>query len=174
MRALIVSDTHGAAGELQKVYEFYKAKADFFIHCGDSEQNASDAEMVPFIAVKGNCDFKEAGYEEEHIHNQDGLKWFITHGHLYQIKMSPLPLKYRAEEIGADIVCFGHTHHAVSFKDGKTVYINPGSIGVPKKPAVPTYCLADWDPDAHRLSVRLMTLDHQEIEEHRADYILNN
>ncbi len=174
MKVLIVSDTHGQSEKLRNVYSFYEKKMDLFIHCGDSEQHAEEAEMKPFYSVKGNCDGADAGYKDNELINQSGLTWLITHGHLYNVKSTPLPLKFKAEETDADIVCFGHTHHAAAFKEGKTVYINPGSIGVPKSPAVPTYSIAEWIPSARRLTIRLMTLEHQELEDYRVVYILEN
>jgi putative phosphoesterase len=89
--------------------------------------------------VKGNCDWEDV--PEEIIWEGGGLKFLVTHGHRYRVKFSPLPLRFRAEEAGADIVCFGHSHFPFCEKVGSVLMINPGSISSPRGYLHPTYAV---------------------------------
>ncbi len=63
-----------------------------------------------------------------------GKKIFLTHGDLYGVKYGTERLGYAAEERGADIVLFGHTHipHEEYISAQKPYYLfNPGSISSP-------------------------------------------
>jgi putative phosphoesterase len=56
----------------------------------------------------------------------DGLKIFLTHGHVYDMNSENVYEK-------GEILLHGHTHllTSVTFGDGN-VYINPGSVSIPK------------------------------------------
>ena len=43
-----------------------------------------------------------------------------------------MTLAYRAEEVGADVVCFGHSHVIGVEKLNATLFINPGSLKSPR------------------------------------------
>ena len=67
----------------------------------------------------------------------------ITHGHLFNVKMTLFNVSLKAEEEKANIICFGHTHAAGSeLIDGK-LYINPGSIRQPRGRKEKTYAILD-------------------------------
>ena len=51
--------------------------------------------------------------------------------HEYGVKMSPLRLRYRAEELGVDVALFGHTHWVFYENLNGIIYLNPGSVGSP-------------------------------------------
>jgi putative phosphoesterase len=72
-----------------------------------------------------------------------GLRIFVTHGHRYRVKFTPLPVKYRAEETGASICCFGHSHVPFCEKVGDVLLINPGSIAQPRGFLHPTYAVLE-------------------------------
>ena len=58
------------------------------------------------------------------------VKAFITHGHLYNVKLGRLDsLVYAAQEQGAKIAMFGHTHEADYEEMGGVKLINPGTAG---------------------------------------------
>lgn len=61
----------------------------------------------------------------------DGYKIFVTHGHLYDEN-----LKWVGEQ---DAVLFGHIHIPVAEKINGLLYLNPGSISLPKMESVPSY-----------------------------------
>lgn len=61
----------------------------------------------------------------------EGFKVLICHGHTYAVKMSYLSLEYGAQEKGADLVMFGHTHRVFYDIHNGLYMFNPGSIGAP-------------------------------------------
>jgi len=141
---LIVSDSHGLTEEVQTVKERHKDEVDAMIHCGDSELEFDADEMKDYQKVRGNCDFDDR-YPEDIDLDVAGMKFLATHGHLYRIKTTLMPLSYRAEEVGADIVCFGHSHMAAAEKVDHRLFINPGSIRLPRGITEKTYAIASWN-----------------------------
>ncbi|CDQ18221.1 hypothetical protein SAMN05192559_10231 [Halobacillus karajensis] len=142
-KILIVSDTHGLKKEVNAIKERH-ADVDAMIHCGDSELSFDSNELEGFYYAKGNCDF-EREMQEEQILQVGELTFIVTHGHLYQVKMTLIPLSYRAEEVGAQVACFGHSHIAGAEKVGDTLFINPGSARLPRDRKEPTYAILEWD-----------------------------
>jgi putative phosphoesterase len=139
MKILIISDSHGLEEELLQINKLYEKDVQLMVHCGDSELPYDHSALNGFKVVKGNCDF-DPMFPNQVVHEVNGLRLFATHGHLYNVKMSLMNLMYRAEEVGASIICFGHSHLAGSeLIDGK-VFINPGSILLPRGRKEPTYC----------------------------------
>lgn len=139
---LIVSDSHGLTTELSQIKQQHKA--DYLIHCGDSELDVDAPELEGYVKVGGNCD-ADTRFPEEQIVDAEGIKLFVTHGHLFQVKTNLMPLSYRAEEEQAQVVCFGHTHIAGAEKNGNQLLVNPGSIRLPKNITEPTYAIMDWE-----------------------------
>lgn len=130
MRILVTSDTHGDFFSLNQAINEQKT-AEVIIHCGDSKDEVEQIkEIYPqkaIYAVRGNCDFCSPFNPTELI-NIEGKKIFITHGHLYNAKMTLYNLCCAAREQGADIVVFGHTHNAISEYDNGLYILNPGSL----------------------------------------------
>lgn len=142
MKLLIVSDSHGLVEQLQSIIKRHKDEVQKIIHCGDSELDVNEDVLKNVMIVKGNCDWHNQFPNEELI-QIGNEKLYITHGHLYNVKMSYVPLSYRAEEVGATIVCFGHSHVATAFMENNIIYINPGSIHYPRKIKAKTYVICE-------------------------------
>lgn len=142
MRILIMSDNHGEEQVLSLIIG--REKADHIIHCGDF---CTNREVLPnqdrITVVRGNCDF--ADVPDDTLWEGDGLRYFVTHGHRYQIKMSLMKLSYRAQEVAADIVCFGHSHYPYCDEHDGRLYINPGSVVQPRGYTVPTYAVLETE-----------------------------
>jgi putative phosphoesterase len=62
-------------------------------------------------------------------------------------------LKYKAQETGADIVCFGHSHILGAEVIDHTLYLNPGSIRLPRERLEKTYVILDLLNDKIKLAV---------------------
>ncbi|MCY6355802.1 metallophosphoesterase [Clostridium sp. ZS2-4] len=129
----VVSDTHRDKSVFQKVAEVLQ-DTDLIIHLGDNVQDVEGIKEYykkKIINVRGNCDF---GKKEplELLEEVEGVKIFITHGHNYDVKYNILKLKYRAEELGADIALFGHTHVSVIEYEEGIWFMNPGSASLPR------------------------------------------
>ncbi len=133
MKILVLSDTHGNITGMEKAVEKYGKNADVIVHCGDGTRgearwlydNISHAEVV---CARGNCDFM-GGLDDVEFFDAESKRVMVTHGHLFGVKYGLENLSYKAEEEGADIVFFGHTHICADETLGNVRLINPGSCG---------------------------------------------
>ena len=155
-KVLIVSDSHGLTRELEIIRERHLDEVDVMIHCGDSELMPTDKSISGYLTVMGNCDFG-AEYPLETTVEVAGRKFFITHGHRYSVKSTLMNLKYKAEEVHANIVCFGHSHVMGAELVAGTLFINPGSIRLPRERFEKTYVILDLQPDKIHMSVFELT-----------------
>lgn len=130
----VVSDTHGIV--LPVAYSLQRNKVDIVLHLGD---NASDAKKIEQItgmeiyAVAGNSDENSKDVPEELVLEIRRKKFFLTHGHNYDVDNGIDKIVEKAKEVGADYALFGHTHvHIRERVDGITV-LNPGSTTLPRR-----------------------------------------
>ncbi|WP_010678336.1 metallophosphoesterase family protein [Bacillus timonensis] len=142
MKVLIISDSHGLTKELIEIKDRHKDEVEFMLHLGDSELSSQSEEMRGFSAVRGNCDF-DSNYPNDMLVLLNGAKVYLTHGHLYNVKMSLMNLTYRAQEVGASIVCFGHSHIAGAEMIENVLFINPGSFRLPRMRKEKTYVILE-------------------------------
>lgn len=152
MKILIVSDSHGLQKELQEIKKRHQHEVDLFIHCGDSELNIDDLSLEGYVTVRGNCDFN-APFPEEVLKEFSGKKIFVTHGHHYSVKSSLQKLLYRAKEKNANIVCFGHSHLLGAEFIENILFINPGSLRLPRSRQEKTYCILTIGDENYSLEV---------------------
>ncbi|WP_316570886.1 metallophosphoesterase [Neobacillus sp. YIM B06451] len=150
-KVLVVSDSHGLKDPLTAIKERHP-DVDVFIHCGDSELPKNDEVLEGYITVGGNCDF-HPGYPEEELIEVGGIKIFVTHGHLYSVKSTLMNIQYRARELGANVVCFGHSHLLGAEMSGGMLFLNPGSIRLPRGRKERTYLILGIDGNNVELSV---------------------
>lgn len=148
MKILAVSDNHGSRTELQEILSRHETDIDYFVHCGDSEFSGDDPLLELFVKVQGNMDFSSSLPEVE-LRKFDGLPVLVTHGHLYNVKMSFMNLYYRAEEARAKLVFFGHSHVAGHFQKNGIVFINPGSIHLPRMRKDKSYVICEINDNAN-------------------------
>lgn len=157
MKLLIASDIHGSAFYCDKLLRAYeREKADRLLLLGDvlyhGPRNDLPAEYNPkkviamlnpianeILCVRGNCDSEVdqmvldfpvmAEYCILYLGNH---MVFATHGHVFNEQNLP-PLK------SGDILLNGHTHiPACRVHDGY-LYLNPGSVSIPKEDSVHSY-----------------------------------
>lgn len=146
MKYLIFSDLHGSSEMINKIIKiFEEEKCDKMIFLGDllyhgprndipEGYNPKEVcEVVKkhkdkFIWVRGNCDCRvDEMVTGIKIKNKLRINnMILIHGDLLKNKKSKLFTK---------IVFYGHTHIFDVSKYGKTYYINPGSITIPKDDA---------------------------------------
>lgn len=124
----VLSDTHRHIWAIAEAVASLK-DCDMIIHLGDNVQDVKEISKYykgKVIGVCGNCDFTTS-VPNDRIEIIEEKKIFITHGHRYDVKYDILKLKYKAQEIQADVVLYGHTHIArIDYEDG-IWFINPGS-----------------------------------------------
>lgn len=134
MKIAFLGDTHknkyAINLALKKINEL---KADMVIHLGDC---VDDIETIKegfdgeVLGVVGNCDCTSR-FPNNQIININNKKIFFTHGHLYGVKNSLSSILYKGEEVGADIILYGHTHITLSEEINAIIIMNPGSIPKP-------------------------------------------
>ena len=150
MKWLIASDLHGSAYYCRKLLEaFEREQADRLLFLGDilyhGPRNDLPEGYAPkevfamlnehardMLCVRGNCDADidqavlafpvMADYALIPIGRR---MIFVTHGHLFNTEKLP-PLH------DGDILLHGHTHVSVCEDRGTFVYMNPGSLSLPK------------------------------------------
>ncbi len=143
MKYLVVSDNHGDREILVQLVEKYAAEMDGLFHCGDSELTETDELWEKFVVVQGNCDYGSEFPLSRTIQTQEDTI-YITHGHLSNVRQSLHQLSMEAKEKKATIALFGHTHElGVEYKNG-VLYLNPGSIRLPRgKYLIKTYAIIE-------------------------------
>ncbi len=131
LKAAVFSDTHG--NNFPMLEAARQAKTDVFIHLGDHDRDAQLLRQAfpdtPLYSVCGNCDINPLSPERLTV-ELGPVKAFLTHGHLYNV--SPWQadsLVYAAQEQGASLALFGHTHRAVYEQLGGVTLVNPGTAG---------------------------------------------
>ena len=142
MKVLIISDIHGSFNDLKEVLE-KETSFDRIVILGDilngpvnreSKEKVADLLNVfkdKIISVSGNND----GYLNEllefdnskyyNLINIDNRIWFLTHGHIYN--------RYNMPDINYDIYLQGHRHVPLMSKENNKLYLNPGSISLPRQ-----------------------------------------
>lgn len=167
-KVLVISDSHGLTNELIRIKEKHKDEVNLLLHCGDSELSANDPALDGFIVVRGNCDFDEK-FPEDSVQTVGDTNIMITHGHRYQVKSTLTSLSYRAQELDAKIVCFGHSHILGAEMLNGILFLNPGSIRLPRQRKEKTYCIIELIDDkiilyVYDINLGLLTeLNHEFI-----------
>lgn len=161
MKWLIASDIHGSAYYCEKLIEAYRReKADRMLLLGDilyhGPRNDLPEDYAPkkvigmlneldsdILCVRGNCDTEVdqmvlnfpimADYA---VLTDKHRLIYVTHGHIYNNDNLP-PLH------SGDILLHGHTHVPACEEYDTHVYINPGSVSIPKENSPHSYMIFD-------------------------------
>lgn len=130
MRIVVLSDSHGDAGALQRAL-LAQPKAEVVIHLGDGEAECERARASfpekMFLQVRGNCDWGST-LPVTGTYEVDGVKIFYTHGHAYGVKSGLYNAVCAAREQGARVLLYGHTHKALTDYDDGLYIMNPGAL----------------------------------------------
>ena len=161
MKWMIASDIHGSLYYCRKMLElFEKEKAERLILLGDilyhGPRNDLPREYNPrevirllnqmpekILCVRGNCDtevdqmvMKFPILADYCILYLDNRMIFATHGHVFNEKNLPQLHK-------GDILLHGHTHVPVCRETEDYIYLNPGSVSIPKEDSWHGYMLLE-------------------------------
>lgn len=131
-RVGIFSDSHGDHRALDELL-LQMGRIDAACFLGDIARDAAHLEErlapmpqhPPLFAVRGNNDLACA-LPDERLAELGGVRIYMTHGHRIT---SPMALAYRAQECGAAVALFGHTHMPLCEYVGGVLLLNPGSAG---------------------------------------------
>ena len=136
LRAAVFSDTHTHTARMLEAVR--RLEPDVLIHLGD---HARDAEVLraqfpalPLYVVHGNCDFSRDAPDRLVI-ELGPVKALLCHGHVYGVNWGVDRLVYAAQEAGAKLALFGHTHEALNVEIGAVQVLNPGSAGLGRRPS---------------------------------------
>lgn len=157
MKLMIASDIHGSAYYCKKMLEaFQEEKADKLLILGDilyhGPRNDLPRDYAPkkviemlnplknkLLCVRGNCDgdvdqmvLDFPILAEYAVLFADGITIYATHGHVFNEK-NPLPM-----EKGA-VLLNGHTHVPKCVPHEDYIYMNPGSVSIPKEDSAHGY-----------------------------------
>ena len=132
MRIAVISDTHGNKWALESCIQA-AGKVDAWFHLGDITRDTYALEKtgVPVFAVRGNTDFM-MDEPLERIVEMGGVRFFLCHGHTYQVGNSLYRLSCKAQECNCEAAFFGHTHIPMLEERGPVVLMNPGSPTSPR------------------------------------------
>lgn len=161
MKFMIASDIHGSAYYCERLIAAYKREqADKLLLLGDilyhGPRNDLPKEYQPkrviqllneikeeILCVRGNCDTEvdqmvlEFPILAEYCVIPLGKRIvFATHGHVFNINNLPMLKK-------GDVLLNGHFHVPACEKTGEIIYINPGSVSIPKENSQHSYLIME-------------------------------
>ncbi len=161
MKLMIASDIHGSAYYCEKLLEAWKKEQpDKLLLLGDilyhGPRNDLPKEYAPkqvismlnemkteLLCVRGNCEAEVDQMVLEFpvladycIFYEEGHMIFATHGHVHNEKNVP-PLKK------GDVLLHGHTHVPKCAEHENYVYMNPGSVSIPKEESAHSYMIME-------------------------------
>jgi len=155
-KAVVISDTHGSPGPVKRILE-RNGEDLLIIHCGDflyhGPRNPLPGDYDPeelaallrqycrrIEGVRGNCDSEidlmQIGLvdlPEARTLVISDTELFISHGH----KEFGLPFEQ-------GIIISGHTHISHLSREGKLIFLNPGSPSIPKDGTGGSYATIDF------------------------------
>ena len=155
MKILVLSDSHGNLANMIQAVE--EATPRMIFHLGDCWSDAEKLHAhfpdIPLEQVPGNCDFRSTEPSEKLLFVSD-KRILLCHGHTYGVKQSLLTAGYAAEEQELDLFLFGHTHRPLVDRRGKTMFLNPGSIGDYRSPTYGIVTIENGKLDARTVLLR--------------------
>ncbi|MEG0528751.1 MAG: YfcE family phosphodiesterase [Bacilli bacterium] len=141
MKIIVISDAHGDKHEIEKVY-LKEQNCDLFLDCGDSQ--LTPEEIMPFISVKGNCDFFNFPIKRE-IKTPFGII-YISH---------KSPMFFNSKVNDYLFVLSGHTHVVSVKKIENTYFINPGSLTHPRDNELGSYVVIDINESNKEININV-------------------
>ncbi|KAF5089544.1 Phosphodiesterase YfcE [anaerobic digester metagenome] len=134
MKIGVMSDSHGNLKAVKQAVE-EMGLVDVIIHLGDYVEDALYLRTItnaPVHILKGNLDsFADQGSMSLET-TLGGFRVFACHGHKHGVKNDLHHLYYAGLEKSAQVILYGHTHHAYIEDDGQVLLMNPGSVGAPR------------------------------------------
>ncbi|MDO5026973.1 MAG: metallophosphoesterase [Tissierellia bacterium] len=133
MKIAIVADSHGDVSMLVNKLDLLK-DCDLLIHLGDYDSDVDQISKfldIKMEVVRGNNDYSSR-FDKDKVLNIEGHKIFLTHGNNYNVYFGLERLYYKAKDLGADIVLYGHTHYYYYEDLGDVKILNPGSLSLPR------------------------------------------
>ena len=159
MKLIFASDIHGDLESMESVKEIFETeRADKLIFSGDLlyhgprndlPKSYNPKEVIKIlnslsnniISVRGNCDTEVDQMvldfpilADFSVIFDGNLRIYVTHGHIYNIE-NPLKLQK------GDVMVCGHTHVPGIWEKDGFLFLNPGSVSLPKENNSKTYMI---------------------------------
>lgn len=157
MRVGIISDLHGYPMQFKKALRAM-GECDMILCAGDILYHGPRNPILegydpqglageiaknktPMLIARGNCDAEVDGmvlklplFTPAVIYEVDGTRFMLMHGHdVDSDRLREIAMLYRV-----DVMITGHTHIRHHEFFNSTLFINPGSTGVPKGDGIPS------------------------------------
>ena len=147
-RLLVLSDTHGRLERAEAVLERWRSRVQGLVYLGDFDRDGQTlarlAPELPLFVVRGNNDLT-GDVPLERVVSLEGHTLFLAHGNRQRVYTGLDRLGYAAEAAGADVALFGHTHVPVLTSEEGILFLNPGSLSVPRSSAGPTFATLELE-----------------------------
>lgn len=131
VRLCIISDSHSAPFWTERfIAHANRERYDAVFHLGDGEgatRSMKKKLRMPLLCVQGNCDMSY-NLPGEIVTDYEDVRILATHGHRYDVKWRLDLLAYHAEEQGAKVALYGHTHVPDAEYQGPVLMLNPGAL----------------------------------------------
>ena len=87
LKILVLSDSHRCVGAMYDAAMLEKPDVIFHLgdHVSDAQELSYALDPIDFYEVRGNCDFG-AQAPETILTELAGVRFFLTHGHLFGVK----------------------------------------------------------------------------------------
>lgn len=154
MKILVVSDSHGRDRNIQRAIEQEKP-FDMMLHLGDIEEGEGMIRTLclnqnptcQMYAVRGNNDFFSQ-MPAQAVLKLGPHRALLVHGHHFEVHSTLFLLEREARAKGADVALFGHTHVPLLEERDGILFLNPGSISLPRQEGrQPSYGVMEIDGD---------------------------
>lgn len=167
----VIADTHGDIGAWEAAVRLW-GPVDLIVHAGDvlkgwknrpllpgrggrkALAEVLNASRTPVLVARGNCDDEE---------DESLLKWPMVEPFLFLWWEDRLVLAGHGADFSeirdkglacsANLVITGHTHVGSLVREGKTIFLNPGSASLPMGRDPASVALLDGE------GIRLLTLE---------------
>ena len=128
LKILVLSDSHRCVGAMYDAAMLEKPDVIFHLgdHVSDAQELSYALDPIDFYEVRGNCDFG-AQAPETILTELAGVRFFLTHGHLFGVKTGLARLLLEGRRLDAQLVLFGHTHRPLLQQQDGIWLLNPGS-----------------------------------------------
>jgi putative phosphoesterase len=174
----IISDIHGYPEQFKKALDIFEGcsmilcAGDILYHgprnpilSGYDPQGLAamiSENRIPMLISRGNCDaevdmmvLKLPILSPAVVYEVDGTRFMVMHGHdVDENRLSEIADIYKV-----DIMITGHTHVRKWEKKDGILFINPGSVGVPKGDGLPSAAVFEDN------IVRFINIENREIIE---------
>ena len=128
LKILVLSDSHRCVGAMYDAAMLEKPDVIFHLgdHVSDAQELSYALDPIDFYEVRGNCDFG-AQAPETILTELAGVRFFLTHGHLFGVKTGLARLLLEGRRLDAQLVLFGHTHRPLLQQQDGIWLLNPGA-----------------------------------------------